>query len=135
VGNKEVKPLHRPVVILGDKPSAKNLREDVAFVGCSSYKTLLGWIYEMDLNLNQVCLDNSQGAKEFELKMDIANGARIICLGENAHKVVSNFGIECFKLPHPSGLNRKLNDKKWLAEQLLLCKNYIYEDVSEENNE
>ena len=37
---------------------------------------------------------------------------------------LSKIGVEHFKLPHPSGLNRKLNDKKYVNKVLKECYEY-----------
>ena len=49
------------IYFIGDKPSKKNIDKNVAFVGTRSYKTLLDWIYRMNLNINKICLFNHKG--------------------------------------------------------------------------
>ena len=44
------------IYFIGDKPSKNNIDTEVAFVGTRSYKTLLDWIYTMNLSINKVCL-------------------------------------------------------------------------------
>ena len=46
------------IYFIGDKPSKKNTDKNVAFVGTRSYKTLLDWIYRMNLSINSICLFN-----------------------------------------------------------------------------
>ena len=48
----------------------------------------------------------------------------IIALGNNASKAIQG---EHFKLPHPSRLNRQLNDKEFIANRLKLCKDWLTE--------
>jgi len=42
------------IIFVGDKPSAKNLDPEIPFVGTQSYKKLLEWIWEMDINISDV---------------------------------------------------------------------------------
>jgi len=50
--------------MVGDSPSASNLNPDVAFVGTASYKRLLGWIAELDIDINDVLLCNTEHVKD-----------------------------------------------------------------------
>lgn len=119
------------IIVVGDKPGKKNVDPNIPFVGTQSYKTLLGWIWEMDIDISQVYLCNKD-SEDLSFWYDQYRKkdrcVRFICLGEASDKKLSRDGIEIrFKLPHPSGLNRKLNDKEWLAEQLKLCKEWLDE--------
>jgi|TARA_A100001388_G_C28769974_1_gene503210 hypothetical protein len=49
---------------------------------------------------------------------------KVIALGNVASEALSKIGVEHFKLPHPSGLNRKLNDKKYVNKVLKECYEY-----------
>jgi hypothetical protein len=51
---------------------------------------------------------------------------KIIALGKFPSEVLDQMGLKHFMLPHPSGLNRKLNDKNYLMQQLEDCKNFIW---------
>lgn len=53
---------------------------------------------------------------------------KIISLGGIVKNHLFHVGINHGHLPHPSGLNRKLNDKQFVHDQLELCKNYIWSD-------
>jgi uracil-DNA glycosylase len=50
----------------------------------------------------------------------------VVALGKYAAGLLDRLGVKYFELPHPSGLSRKLNDKKALAEQLFLCELYLH---------
>lgn len=122
--------LHQRVMFVGDKPNPKkNVSMDVAFVGTTSYKTLLDWVYKMDLDLNLVSMLNAydvQGQPQV-LPSDIRK-YKVIALGEECVSVLNKVpGLVFFKLPHPSGLNKSLNNKKQLSERLVKCRKWIYE--------
>lgn len=141
--------LHPNVLFIGDRPNPKkNLSMDVPFVGTKSYKTLLEWIYRMDVDINRVYILNaydaqgkkSEGLKALLCASVLAQGwrssphYRVVCFGQSAadfvaeHNIKFSTKIEIFKLPHPSGLNRELNDKKKLSEQLARCRAWIYKE-------
>lgn len=50
---------------------------------------------------------------------------RVIALGSYAHQVLNILNIDHFHLPHPSGRNRKLNDKTWVHAQLGMCRSWL----------
>lgn len=112
------------IVFIGDKPSKKNIDPEVPFVGTQSYKRLLEWIWEMDIDISEVKMINS--TTQFAPWIVQQKENKIIILGNNAEKFVKKCtNKETFKLPHPSGLNRKLNDKKWLKKELNRCKIWL----------
>jgi uracil-DNA glycosylase len=124
------------IVFLGDKPSSKNKNANVPFVGTKSYKTLLSWFYELDVDVNETVLCNvehlitySAGFKAIQLPnyfLDLKKDHDvIIALGNEAEKKSKEMGYKYFKLPHPSPKNRKLNDKKSLQNVLLECKLWL----------
>ena len=129
------------IIFVGDKPSSKNIDPDIPFVGTQSYKKLLEWIGEMDINIMDVKLTNQDQIKIVERNsetihpkiydrfMENAETDKFIALGNIASGKLNKVGIEHFKLPHPSGLNRKINDKKYIKDQLKLCKEYINENL------
>ena len=125
------------IVFVGDKPSKKNLDPNVPFVGTKSYRTLLDWILQLDVDVSDVVICNSADFKKecegFYL-VEKANSItcleptdKIIALGNNADKYLKSLGVTYhYKIDHPSGLNRKLNDKKYVKEMLTSCKQYIF---------
>ncbi len=123
--------LHRQVVFIGDRPNQKKNRHlDVPFVGTRSYKTLLEWFYRMDVDITRVYLVNAytvDGAPVM-LPWDALReqGTAVVVLGAAALEAVKDKDVQFFVLPHPSGLNRELNDKKKLSEKLAKCRDFIY---------
>lgn len=121
------------IVFVGDQPSSKNIDPNVPFVGTQSYKKLLEWIWEMDLDISDIKICNRD-----EILQHVT--ARYIVLGDKAEKTfietgfyhvnpesleVLPYGPGYFKLPHPSGRNRKLNDKKYIKQELKKCKEWL----------
>ena len=122
------------VLFVGDKPSSKNTDPNMAFLGTKSGETLEKWIRHMNVDwfrtINQV-------DAEFEDNvLDAVNNLYpVIALGNNAQAALINLmnknalvkfrSYLFYTLPHPSGRNRKLNDKKYVEETLKECKNHI----------
>jgi hypothetical protein len=112
------------VVFVGDCPSKLNKDPSIAFVGSKFEKQLNTWIEF--IKPSDVFVTNSHDTiclTGIEFYYNI--GAKIVALGNNASKRLAKIGIEHFKLPHPSPLNRANNDKKYVLEQLKQCKCYI----------
>lgn len=121
------------IIFVGDKPSKSNLDPNIAFVGTKSYKTLLGWIADMDINIADVLLTNNittQNNTWFSLDNHVSyrltpNLTKFVALGKAAEEKLEKLKLHYFSLPHPSGLNRKINDKQWLDIQLKACKQWL----------
>lgn len=121
------------MLFIGDRPTKRNKHPDVAFVGTKSYKTLLDWMRRMDLDVSKVYMVNAYDIHGEPSKY--LYGLNIhwkkVALGKSAtNRLLELEGrvqpLEWFDLPHPSGLNRKTNDKKTLAAELQKCKEFIY---------
>lgn len=51
---------------------------------------------------------------------------RIVCWGDRVSSYLVRLGfVNHFVLPHPSGLNRKINDVEYVNECLKECKKYV----------
>lgn len=111
------------ILIVGDEPSRLNKSKDVAFVGARSEKRLLEWLAYLEIEDYQII--NSHTNK---LKKEIKNHTGpIIALGTKAYKRCLEYHdmVRVFKLPHPSGLNRQVNDKEYIKHQLKTCKAWL----------
>lgn len=127
------KPLHPIIYFVADKPSKKNTRPTTPLVGTKSYKTFVNWLADMRIDITRVRLYN-QSDKPFDGSasrflnegIDFGN-VKVIALGKAAMEYLNDTGVsEYYALPHPSGLNRQLNDKQKLKETLSACEAYIY---------
>ena len=127
------------VLFVGSGPSSKNIDPAVPFVGTTSYRRLLEWIMIMELDVSDVQLANvgslkinswldDRGFDYFEVfnHWGMSSIDRIIALGRDAERYLVSQGVEnYFRLPHPSGRNRLLNDKKFVKQELSKCKKFI----------
>ena len=114
------------VMFVGDRPSPKNTNPSVAFYGTKSMDTLAGWLFWLGLNKKQVLFINSH-EQDLLVAIEVHSnlGGTVVALGNNASDRLDKIGVPHFKLPHPSGRNRKLNDKKFIDSELEKCKNYL----------
>lgn len=125
------------IVFVGKEPSKKNKDPRIPFVGTKSYKRLLEWIYRLDIDLNEVhvCnlehLKNCSNSKSFYI--DLPNifvdlefdKDKIIALGKDVSNRLNKLNLNHYSIDHPSGLNRKLNDKKYVEKMLKSCKIWL----------
>lgn len=114
------------VIFVGDKPSKKNKYPDRAFLGTQSYARLMGWIGKMQIDFQIIDMINkSEVLKITRDYMYECVTPRFIALGNEASKELNRLNLEHFKLPHPSGSNLLINDKKFIDRELKKCKNWL----------
>lgn len=61
------------------------------------------------------------------LKDSIREHTKVIAWGPSVSKYLTKMGVEHFVLPHPSPLNRQINDKDFINRKLDECKEYLNE--------
>lgn len=117
------------VIIWGCNPSRQ-------FGKSGSLKTLNIWLETIDLNCNCTSFCNIyDGFGQFSLRdvkrdyiREISKDYdKILALGTKASDVLNLMGIDHFRLPHPSGLNRKLNNKRYVEHTLSECREYLWD--------
>lgn len=117
------------VLFIGDKPSSKNVNQDVPFVGTSSYKRLLKWIGELDLDIQNVRLENKQG-DYLIIQKNMFDA--IVFLGKASEMPVHRGNPEVnipklFTVDHPSPRNRNFNNPTYEKRMLKKLKEWLYE--------
>jgi len=112
------------IVFVGDRPSSRNKSKYVAFVGTPSYRRLLEWIYIMDVDISECLTCNTTDPWAYD---QIMQADKVIALGRVAQKFVRQFREDFFRMPHPSPLNRHLNDEVFVRRCLKDCKVYLTE--------
>lgn len=111
------------VAFIGDEPSPLNVHFDIPFVGARCFNTIMEWINTLSPDY-YICLNSHTPREMDKIHVLAEQGFKLVALGEKASKRLGN--LPHFKLPHPSGLNRQMNDKKQLALNLIACKNYMW---------
>jgi uracil-DNA glycosylase len=129
------------VLIVGQNPSRHNLDPKVAFKGSKSFKVIEDWASEIGLSTSEYILVNAfskvnQKYNKLEVEvavhrivryMSMVKPDKVIALGKIPAKVLKKAMVAHFELPHPSGLNRKLNDVEWLQGELEKARDYIFD--------
>lgn len=123
------------IYFIGSNPSGKNYNPKVPFEGTKSYEKLKEWIkflgvknYKL-LNVservtNGVLPKIAEGEIE-RLNEELRGATIIVALGNVASDALFRLERQHFKLPHPSGKNRKLNDKQYVLKVLNECRLWI----------
>jgi hypothetical protein len=120
----------RKILFVASNPSASSPDCSAMHESTRSRKILEDWLVECNVfrlyaNVSDakttknmpvprsIMLDNLHSLK---LKIAEAMPDHIVALGDTASRALSLISQPHTKLPHPSGLNRKLNDPKVIAE-------------------
>lgn len=126
------------ILILGQNPSKDNTDPDIPFEGTRSGKILDKWLQDI-LGDNGCEIMNCSDNQDFKFTSDnvkflatkigyVANKFdKIVALGKKADAILKLAGVDHFTLPHPSGRNRLLNDKRFVEDMLTECFLYIHD--------
>lgn len=117
------------VVFVGDKPSKLNINCNVPFVGAKCFKRVLDWIKIIAPDF-YVCYNvNQHWGLDKRALNDIIDlheaGFKVVALGLKAHTALDERGVPHYELPHPSGLNVKLNNREYVDTCLNNAKSYV----------
>lgn len=113
----------KKVVFVGDCPSPLNTAKSIAFVGSKSFPRLVEWIKAIDADF-YICLNSSPG-ELLTIGQLMADGFKVIALGNAASERLEGLQIPHYALPHPSGRNRKVNVGVTVETWLDLAKTYV----------
>lgn len=125
------------IYVLAQNPPTE-VQVDKPFVGTKSHKVFKRWLDEAGLDESYIVYTNaSMQVKKsgtprklmktelYMLGKHLSMANVIITLGNYAAEAVNDVDLhyKAYKLPHPSGLNRKLNDKKEVEHVISILKN------------
>jgi hypothetical protein len=118
----------KPVVFVGDKASSKNVHPNIPFVGAGCESRLKDWIAYIDPSLYLLCnahTIHNHYTEAFLSFTEAQSDFKFIALGQAASQALDAFSVPHFTLPHPSGLNRQLNDNQMIIGKLQQAALYI----------
>jgi hypothetical protein len=101
-----------------------------AFEGAACEDRLLDWIgtiigEKIHLTENEHFIIINQASVDWAwFVAAVARGHKLVALGNNASNRISRY-IEHFKLPHPSGKNRQINNKTFIRNKLMRCREWL----------
>lgn len=115
------------ILFVGDKPSKRVKPGAKPFEGAAYEKRLKEWIRY--IGCKQYQLVNSGSLKDIEFLCAVAANfyhVSIVALGNSASEILTKVvKTPHFKLPHPSGRNRQINDKIFIKKKLDECKQWL----------
>jgi uracil-DNA glycosylase len=125
-------------MFVGSNPSAKSETTSPFDVNTNSGRVLKSWIDRVgiqDYSHINVSDEKTPGNRPLSiseikkalgsLSIKLQGADRVVAVGKTAAKAMDMTGIAFMEIPHPSGLNRKLNDPQFVEEQLEKLKKYV----------
>lgn len=124
------------IIFVGDKPSPRMKPGDFPFEGAACQKRLNNWLGELQLyrcmvvdayhsGAPQVQLINQSDLTDMEFLLNYSSVDKFVAFGNNASNRLKSLDIPHFKLPHPSGRNRQINDKEFIKNKLEECSDWL----------
>ena len=118
---------HIPVLVVGINPSSA----DPSKVS-STIKRLHRWMDNVGVSyfsfVNCISRSGAYTLKDVEyefLKESVLGYNRVVALGGFPSRALSKLEVEHFVMPHPSRLNRKLNDAEYERYMIEECRKYV----------
>lgn len=110
-------------IFIGDAPN-KSARSRTPFVHAKCAPRLQEWIDYLIGNEDYIIVNQSDvSIVDIERLMIEHKCVNLVALGNKAYSKFKEIGL--FKLPHPSGLNRQINNKAKLTIALMHCKDFL----------
>lgn len=133
------------ILLLGSNPSGSSANNTAFDVSTNSGRTLSTWMAMTGChpcschNVSNTPTPNNRPLTVGEIKANLArlnndinmvSPDKIVAVGKTAAKALTLLRLEFFELPHPSGLNRQLNDPKFIEEKIKKLAEFINEPSS-----
>lgn len=133
------------VVFIGSNPSQRSQSIVPFYHDTKSMTTIVGWLNQLDslgckldshhfLNVSNSPTPSNRPLKTSEIYAELIGlegrisslmPDRVIALGRTAEKALTLLRIPHYAMPHPSGLNRKLNDPAYVEEKINGLREYL----------
>ena len=131
------------ILFLGSNPSVKSATLEPFWKNTNSMATLSKWIEQLPLNdkvelhflnISNTPTEENRPLRVSEIKSNLSRleediirlqPERIVALGRSAERALTFLGTSHYCMPHPSGLNRKLNDGDFMQEKIMGLQTYI----------
>lgn len=118
--------MNRPIIV-GLNPTKAQYRK-----GCAWFR-LQEWILQLDVgivaftNLSHDPFWDKKTIDHSYLFKSVQPHSKVIALGGLVSKTLDRLSIDHYILPHPSPLNRQINDYSYINRKLQECKEYLKE--------
>ena len=131
------------ILFVGSNPSNWSVSSQPFCLGTKSGFTLAGWIYHLDqshsiefLNVTAHKTPDNRALTIKQIRQALPGLTawihakkpdRIIALGKTAEKALTLLHLDFLSMPHPSGLNRQLNDEQFVKGKIKTLVEYCTE--------
>lgn len=128
-------------VFVGSNPSTSSHYISAFHESTKSARVLNDWIKDITIenveyiNVAEYTTHNNRPLTTAEIKAALPRvnqllkcalkDYKVVALGKTAVKALTLLKVEFYEMPHPSGLNRKLNDPKFVEEKIKGLKIYL----------
>jgi uracil-DNA glycosylase len=130
------------VLIVGSNPSVRSQVITPFWKDTRSAKVISSWLtlvavdFEVltTTNVYDKPTHNNKPLNALQIKLglpalkqtyEVGGYTKVVALGKTAAKALSMLDIDFFEMPHPSGRNRKLNDKSYVKEKINGLRDYL----------
>jgi uracil-DNA glycosylase len=131
------------ILFIGSNPSQVSAKTVPFWFDTRSRSVLFQWMDQVEESeiidwhfanvSNQVTPDNrslkmseiKENLETLKANIESINPDKIITLGKTAEKALTLLNREFYPMPHPSGRNRKLNNKDYIEEKIKGMTSYI----------
>lgn len=126
------------ILFIGSNPSSKAASSEAFGEDTVSGRILRSWIKGIEGvilfdNIVSQITENNRPLNQNEMahasaslleRINRIDPDRLVALGKSAADALKMLKLEHFKMDHPSGMNRKLNDKAYTASKVAALKEY-----------
>jgi len=116
------------IIFVGDKPSPRMKPGAKPFEGAACEPRLRSWIQYVlkpkDKSIESTTYEILNQINQFR-GQQLDPHHKWIALGNSAAEYLKQGNVPFFKLPHPSGRNRQINDKEFIAKKLEECRQWL----------
>jgi uracil-DNA glycosylase len=131
-------PSQQTILFIGSNPSSSAASNEAFTADTVSGRILREWIQGIEGTMifenivsqktenNRPLNSNERALAQVSLleRINRINPTRLVALGKTAASVLAKLELEYLEMPHPSGLNRKLNDRQYVEEKIYSLKCY-----------
>lgn len=126
------------ILFIGSNPSAKASSSEAFTEDTVSGRILRSWIQGIEgtilfENIVSQITENNRPLNRNEMalasvslleRINRINPDRLVALGKSAAHTLEKLKLKFLEMPHPSGLNRKLNDAEYVREKVQSLQHY-----------
>lgn len=127
------------ILFIGSNPSVRAGSSEAFTTDTVSGRILQSWLngihgeFHYD-NIVSEKTENNRPLKKSEMalaqvslaeRIKRINPDRIVALGKSASTMLGKMKLAFLEMPHPSGLNRKLNDKQFVADSVIALRSFL----------